>query len=261
MRMLSDGGIIRQPFDTIAGTIAGSADGAILVPGAAIPVHKMNVAQCGPLLRTKAAGMVVLSQELLTAQTEAEGLITRSLRRSVGAAIDRQVFATLLLSTPAALTSQGLLQDAANLLSALDLTDEFRPYYIASPDVALRIATSTASGVQDFPNAMWNGGSIYGVPLLVSGGLDPYHLLLVDAARLAGNADTPEVGVSAQGSIQMNSAPTMHAGSGSPTVPTPSTVVSLWQSNSVAVRVIETFACDVVSPNAIASVWLGGSPA
>ena len=93
MRMLSDGAIVRQPFDSIIGAIAGSADGAILAPGAAIPVHKMNAEQSGPLGTQKAAGLVVLSMELLQAQTEAEGIITRSLRRSVGAAVDRAVFA------------------------------------------------------------------------------------------------------------------------------------------------------------------------
>ena len=82
----------------------------------------------------------------------------------------------------------GLLNDAANLLMALDLTDESRPDYVASPDVAVRLAVSTDSGVQDFPGVTWNGGEIYGVPLLVSGGLDANTLLLVDAAKLAGNA-------------------------------------------------------------------------
>ena len=163
MRMLADGAIVRQPFDTIAGTIAGSADGAILAPGAAIPVHKMNTLQSGPLTRTKAAGMVVLSAELLAAQQEAEGLITRSLRRSVGAAVDRAVFATLLLSAPAALTSQGLLKDAANLLTSAGLTDESRPYFVASPDVAIRLAVANDAEVQDFPDTTWNGGSIYGI--------------------------------------------------------------------------------------------------
>ena len=67
--------------------------------------------------------------------------------------------------------------------------------------------------------------------------------------------------MSNQGNISMDSAPTMSAGSGSPTAPTAATTVSLWQSNSVAIRVIENFGVDVVSPGAVASVWLGGSPA
>jgi hypothetical protein len=258
MRMWADGAVTRLPFEVVVGAISGSADGTILQPGAAIPVSKMNITSA-TLERQKAAGLLVLSEELLKQQREAEALITRQLRASVGKAVDKQVFTDLLVGVTA-ITSQGLLTDVRSLLEAVDPTTESRLYFVASPNVAILMATSHTNGVRWFPATTAVGGEVVGVPVLVSDAIDTGYLLLVDAARLGGNADVPVVEASRQAALQMDSAPTMSAGSGSPNVPTETNTVSMWATNSVAIRAIAFFGVTRVRPNAVASVFTGGSP-
>jgi hypothetical protein len=61
-------------------------------------------------------------------------------------------------------------------------------------------------------------------------------LALLDASALGAASDTPEVLVSRDGDVQMDTAPTMRAGAGSPDVPVGYTVVSMFATNSVAIR-------------------------
>lgn len=115
-----------------------------------------------------------------------------------------------------------------------------RPAYYTTPAVARFLAfMRDALGNIAFPGVLPNGGSLDGIPLRVSqylannGGSAGAPFVLVDEAEIY-LADDGSVTLdqSDQVSLQMDSAPT---NSSSATV-TPTTMVSMWQTNSIAFR-------------------------
>lgn len=95
----------------------------------------------------------------------------------------------------------------------------------------------------EFPTVMADGGTLFGRPLIVSdhiaspgspaGGLlilmIPQEIYLSDDGQVM-------VDASREASLQMDDSPTMAATSGSPATPTGTSVVSMFQTNSVAIR-------------------------
>jgi hypothetical protein len=88
-RMLADNALVRLPFSVRIGRIASGATAEIVQAGESIPVTSLQLADGVTLERRKAAGLLVVTQELLDAGgTAVEGLISRNLRTSVGQAVD-----------------------------------------------------------------------------------------------------------------------------------------------------------------------------
>jgi HK97 family phage major capsid protein len=114
-----------------------------------------------------------------------------------------------------------------------------RPAYYTTPAVARLLSFMTDTmGNPAFPGITPQGGSYRGTPIRVSqylanaGGSGGAPLILVDEAEIWKSDDgTVTLDASDQVSIQMDSAPTQDS-----TVPTATSVVSMWQTNSVAFR-------------------------
>jgi Phage capsid family len=260
-RMFADGAPTRVPLNVIIGTLAStSTAGSSVEAGEALPLLRADLDHV-TIDRRKAGGVVALSNELLRDAPVAEALITRFLRNRVAEAVDADVFSILLTGlTP--MTTQGLLVDVRNLLNAVGLTPASRPYWLVSPSVAVTMATSNTDGQPWFPAATALGGEVGGIPVLVSAGIPAATLALVDAARIAGNVETPVVSLSTQATIEMDTAPTGHGGAGSPIGPVGATAaqVNLWQQDATAIKAMAYYGIARMDGNAIASVFVGGSP-
>ena len=176
-------------------------------------------------------------------------------------AADRQ-FLVLLVSGTTVVNSVGSpLDDLRGMLEAVDLTAESRPFWAASPAIAIRLATiggATAvasppvqTGLRLFPDAQPTGvSSLLGYPLVVSGAVPSNRLWLLDAARIAAAADPVELAVSEQASIEMSDTPTMAAtGPGSPDAPVGSSgaFISAFQANASVARAIAYIGASVLS--------------
>ena len=118
-----------------------------------------------------------------------------------------------------------------------DLFDNFegdleRAIWIAKPSVWCARATSIERdvGLRD--------GTFKGAPALASSYAPDGMVLLVDPSGLSVSLGQIELDVSRQGSLSMDSAPSMDTGGlGSPVdAPSALTQVSLWETNAIAVR-------------------------
>jgi Phage capsid family len=241
-RMLADGGLIRLPFAVRVGSIINAAGASIVTPGAAIPVSRLDL-EASNLERKKAAALLVLSRELLDSGTAAESLISRSLRASVSLAVDSEFVTDI--KTGGAVTNAAtanVLADLATALTAVGLTEASRPYWLAAPDVAIRLATvdTASANTPVFPSVSPVGGSLLGIPLLVSSAVPAGTLTLVDTSGIGGASDGVDIMASEHGTVEMEDAPASTAGAGSPEAPVPPTgpIVSLWQENMIGVRVL-----------------------
>ena len=232
-------------------------------PGQAIAVHSMALAEA--FLTPARRLMVALTQELLDAGgSAAEALISRSARQRQRSG-RRRVYHDHHGRRDAQQLDDVALADLEDLLAEVDPTEQSRLYWLAAPNVARRAATVEGSGGgRLFPEASPVGGQLLNIPMLVSSAVASGRLILVDASSLAGAADTIEVSVSRQAALQLDNAPTMSVGAGSPASPVAATAVSLFQTNSIAIRSIAFFGAAVVRSGGVAALdgmaWGEGSP-
>jgi HK97 family phage major capsid protein/HK97 family phage prohead protease len=116
--------------------------------------------------------------------------------------------------------------------------------WITTESIASVLETMVnAMGVREFPTVMANGGTFMGRPLIASQVIPPSGSPLTSNLALINPrdimlADDGEVTIDAsrEASLQMDSAPTNASTGGSPPAPTATTLVSMFQTNSVAVR-------------------------
>jgi hypothetical protein len=233
-------GLRRIPFYV---TIASQADlaGVFWVGEArpvpiAVPPNFLDVR----LEPRKICGIVPLSQELVRARgPAAEAAISETLLAAATRMLDdaflNPAAAEVTEISPASITfGLGSLSSAGDpasdvqqLVAAteLDLTDAV---LLMAPDVAVAAAASllgagTGLGVR--------GGTLFGLPVLTSKALAD-NVVLVHASRIA-LAEDPDVAVdvSEQATLEMTASPTQDGTEG-----TGAQLVSLWQTNSAAIR-------------------------
>jgi HK97 family phage major capsid protein len=96
-----------------------------------------------------------------------------------------------------------------------------------------------ALGVKEFPDMTMNGGLLEGIPVIASQHVKAGIVSFVSAddVYLADDGGVA-IDMSREASLEMTSSPTMSMGDavGSPYVPTPAQLVSMFQTNSVAIR-------------------------
>lgn len=249
------------PFNVrIGGQTSGGTAGWV-GQGKAKPVTKFDFnATTVPF--TKVAAIAVLTQELARfSDPSAEMLVRDSLADCVVARLDTDLFDPDLAAvsnvspagllngvSPVAVSSNVIdYADPASVRAAISLLwapwDSTyigaRPAYYTTPAVARQLALSReALGTPAFPGVTMTGGNLDGVPLRVSqylannGGSGGAPFILVDEAEVY-LADDGSVTLDASdvASIEMDSAPTQAAGT-----PTAASLVSMWQTNSIAFR-------------------------
>jgi HK97 family phage major capsid protein len=250
----------RVPFNVrIAGQTSGGTAGWV-GQGKAKPVTKFDY-NATTIPFTKIAAIAVLTQELIRfSDPSAEALVRDSLADTVIERIDSDLFdpdkAAVANVSPAGLLNgvapvQGPTgSDPDDIRCALlrlwapwDSTNlGARPAYYTTPAVARFLAFSRdALGNPGFPGVTPFGGTLDGIPLRVSnylannGGSAGSPFILVDESEVF-LADDGNVTLDAseQATIEMSDTP---AGSSNPTVVASSTLpVSMWQTNSVALR-------------------------
>jgi HK97 family phage major capsid protein len=250
----------RVPFNVrIAGQTSGGT-GYWVGQGKAKPVTKFDF-NATTIPFTKVAAISVLTQELVRfSDPSAEALVRDSLAEAVIARIDNDLFDPDVVAA-SNVNPAGLLNgvapvagpatgDADDIRCALlrlwapwDATNiGLRPAYYTTPAVARMLAFARdALGNSAFPGVTPFGGTLDGVPLRVSqylannGGSGGAPFILVDEAEVF-LADDGNVTLDAseQASIEMSDTP---VGSSSATVAASSVnLVSMWQTNSIALR-------------------------
>jgi HK97 family phage major capsid protein len=226
--------------------------------GKAKPVTKFDY-NATTIPFTKVAAITVITQELARfSDPNAETLVRDSLADTIIAKIDNDLFdpdaAAIANVSPA-----GLLNGVAPVAGSNNSDDiddircailrlwapwdstnlGMRPAYYTTPAVARYLSFLTdALGNPAFPGVTPTGGSYKGVPIRVSnylannGGSGGAPFILVDEAEVyLADDGSVTVDASEQASIEMNDAPTSTAAT-----PTGASLVSMWQTNSIALR-------------------------
>jgi HK97 family phage major capsid protein/HK97 family phage prohead protease len=197
----------------------------------------------------KAAGIIVLSEELVTLSTpSAENLVREEMIAGMGAFLDAQfndpAVAAVANVNPAAITNGASTAAASGVTSAA-----------AKADIAASIAVFTAANVpldgsvwlmNDsnafglsisvnalgqplFPGMTAQGGTLFGMPVIVSNSVSTRVILLHAPSILYADEGGVRIDVSREASVQMDSAPT-------DTVDATTVYLSLWQRNLIGLK-------------------------
>jgi len=230
--------------------------------GKAIPVSKMHTTQT-TLGIAKAAGLVVLTQELVRSSApSAEMMVRNDLIAAIAQFLDQQFIAPdyaavanvspasvtngVVPIAPTGTTSAALRADVQTLFAAWIAAnlDPSGGVWVMTPTTALAISLMlNALGQPVFPTINMNGGTFFGLPVVVSQSAmqvgspvsgEGNLIVLINAPEIL-LADDGQVVIdaSAEASIQMLDNPTNDAAAGTPT-----TMVSMFQTDSVALRAV-----------------------
>ena len=265
-RLMAENAFTRAPFHVPFGVVSGPASGSVVPEGASIPVSRLSLANV-TLEPRKVAALVVMTADLVRNTSAAsQALFARELRGAVSDAADGALFDSTIDSSTPQFTSSGndvddIRADLFQMLSAVNSVGSAALYWVAAPDVAKRLSTIATSGGSDaFPNASALGGELLNLPLLVSSVLPAGTLYLLNAGSIAAEAGAIEVADSEHATVQMNDEPT-----GDSVTPTASALVSMLQTNSVALRATVMMAVERLRVDAIAKLdgisWMGEATA
>lgn len=232
-------------------------DGYWVGEGQAKPLTRFSFEQI--ILRfTKVANIAVVSEELLRfSSPSAEVVVRNALAEALQARMDSDFInpaITLIADTRPASVTNGASTAASVGATAEDVRTDLKVlfgYFIAANIntgglvLVMRQAQALSLslmrndlGQREFPDINMNGGSLEGIPVITSQYV-PTGIVAAIAAPEIYLADDGGVSVdlSREASLQMDSAPTNEISDlASPPAPTAVAMVSMFQTNSVAIR-------------------------
>lgn len=252
-RLMSDSAFARTPFHVRAGVVTGTAAGAAVAEGASVPVGKITLNNV-LLLPQKACALIVVTDELLRNLSSAgQSLFSRELAGAIAESVDL-AFLSSVASGITPITSAGTSATNAKhdlrtaLLQVSGIGSE-KLYWCAAVDVAKKASALDAAGLDAFPAMSAAGGEMAALPCLVSSGIPAGNLYLLDGSQIAADATAPTIQASTESDILMDSTP-----SGSSAVPTPGTMVSMFQTDSTALMATCWFGAQRLRTSAVAVV-------
>lgn len=197
----------------------------------------------------KAAGIIVLSEELVKLSTpSAENLVREEMIAGMGAFLDVQfndpTVAAVANVNPAAITNGASTAAASGVTSAAakaDLAASVAVFTAANVPLdgsvwlmndsnAFGLSISiNALGQPLFPGMTAQGGTLFGMPVIISNNVSTRVILLHAPSILYADEGGVRIDVSREASVQMDSAPT-------DTVDATTVYLSLWQRNLIGLK-------------------------
>ncbi|PZP90512.1 MAG: phage major capsid protein [Variovorax paradoxus] len=245
-----EGRLRRLPFDTPV-LVQGSPGSAKWVgEGKSKPVTQWAYTKT-KLEPLKVATIAAATKETIRrASVAADALIRDELTLSIGTAIDSTLVGTAAAVagvSPAGLRNgvtatvlpgdgslEGIRLDIATMLKALvgNNLSVAGAFWLMSETTAIDLGGVTnLAGAAAFPGITPEGGTLAGLPAFTSQAIPANVVLLIKGDEIfLGDEGGIEVSISDQASIVMDDAPAQDAAAGAPGT---TSVVSLWQTNSV----------------------------
>ena len=251
-RMLPD--MKRVPLaSATVGTITTPATGYVIADGQIKNVSRFTLAN-GLLAPTKAASIIVMSQELLRNAAVAQPLITAEMINAAALAIDVQFLAVatagVSVATSVGSTALSVRNDIQNLLRQVGTDHRSRLYLVTTSAIAENLslmgATST-NGAPAFEQMTYQGGEIAGLQVVTSDAVSQGQMILIDAQGFAGAVEPATLQVMKEGTI-------MAADPADSPVTASSLFQSLWQLNLSALLCERWFGVQRLRTNSVAAV-------
>jgi HK97 family phage major capsid protein len=260
--VLGDGAFMRVPPQTTVRITTAGATAYVANEGAPKPASVMAFVNANVTM-SKVPVFVVVSAELMKAGGPGPmALLGRELRGALAQGTD-QYFLGQVTSGLSAIPSSGsnsvaIRNDLRDLLDAVVIGAASKLYFVMPPQISKRLAVVGDSvGGRMFPGMTPTGGTLDGIPALVSDVATAGQITLLDAAQFAVSAGQIELDRSDEALLQLDSAPDSPPLASSPTI-------SLWGQNLSALRAERYLGAQRLRTTAAASVsgftGVGSSP-
>jgi hypothetical protein len=229
-RALSDNSFVKVEMAAAPVVITTTAaTGSTVAELAPLPISSMAFNAPSVALR-KTITEVVTSNEIVRNPANTRH-IGAELRRSTAKAVDTTAIAHIVSSGTSTATTGGtvanLITDLQSMFVDIEIGEQSRLYFVLNAALAAGLSARLAGSVG------WDltptGGTLAGVPVVVSSGVPTGNLVLVDASRFAAYSDVITLDASEQATLAMSTTPD------SPPVAS-TTFVSLWQHNMTSLR-------------------------
>jgi len=246
---LWDSGGRRVPTQTRLGIVSSNATAWSRNEGQPIPITTLTLT--GPSITLHdAASMIVMTREVAeNMSAEANNLVATELRGAVAQTVDVEFFDLIMDSGTPSTPSLGNDLDSFKA-DVRWLFDQVSMAGGRSFLFAMDRATANAATFYDDRGAMSPmGGELFGIPAMVSDAIPAGTLRLIRADDLALALDPIRLDASDEAAIQMLDNPTNNS-----VTPTATNMVSLFQTDGVALRAVVSFAAELVKADAIAEV-------
>jgi hypothetical protein len=250
-RMLADGFVVVPPRTRIGLTTTG-ATGSTVAEASLKPISSLALSDLGILQPQKSSCIVVVTEEVVDSPGAAD-LLGNELKAGVAVATDAGFIA---IATTAGLASTGtagtslanIVTDLSYLFANVTTSARSKLFLVTTSLLCKKMALkSDATGARAFPDLGFAGGSIAGVPVLVSDAVASGVVLLVDASGFAASSEVVVLDASRSATLQMESAPDSPPVAGTVTT-------SLWQRNLRALRAERWWACQRLRDSAVARI-------
>jgi hypothetical protein len=246
------GNLLHQaPFNTRVIAASAAVTANEILEGKPVRVRALDLT--GFSVTPRKVGAITVATDELWRAMDPRGVeyVSRLLREACAKAVDTAVLAEL----DEANDFSAVLGDAASFATA------FRNavgVVCQRPASRMLVACSVEAATQLIgldTNGQVNpfGGSIYGIPTVITAGIAS-GLAVIDFGSVVGEMTQVEIDASNSGSIQLDDDPTNDSDT-----PTPTNVVSMFATNTTAVRAIMSFAVHQNRTDVMASINLAAS--
>ncbi len=187
--------------------------------------------------------LIVASKEALDADAAGFEILRRELLRAGAAGVDTEFFATVIADlTAAPADAEDPLPAITTAMAEVIISGGSRPMFFAGVGAARYLSTAQNDLGRIFPEMTPLGGSILGIPVMVSDYIGDPELLLIDGAGWNIAPPAFDVRAGGQGVVRFQ-------GQDAP--------VSLWQNNLISMRVIGTFGMEALRDNTASLIEFG----
>ena len=254
--------LLKVPFNVRWGSQTSGSTANWVGQAKPIPVSKLTTGS-GTLGIAKAAGLVVLTEELVrSSQPSAEIMVRNDLANAIAQFLDQQFiapdYAAVANVSPASITN-GVVPTAASGTAASNLRQDVQTLFgawiaanidprggcwVMTPTTALSISLMISSlGEPLFPRMTINGGEFIGLPAVVSNSAKQVGSPVSSEGNLLALCHCPSIALADEGglvvdasreaALEMLDNPTNDG-----STPTATSMVSMFQTDSVAIRAV-----------------------
>lgn len=233
MRLVADRAVHRAPLRTRLVAAGTEPFAAVVEPGEAIPLRSLDL-DSKIINPVSIATMLAFSEDIWRdASAAGQAFVTGLMRQAVAKAADVAFFDHLTTSPTASEAANvgddaGILAGLRAVLDAVHTRGGAQLYWAASPLAANALEVMDSDKIDPL------GGQILGRPAIVTEGLGTGRkVALINGSAVVAEVERIAVDSTDAATLEMDNAPSMDS-----TTPTGAELVSLFQTNSVAVKVI-----------------------
>ena len=245
LRMIADRAVYQVPLRAAVYLPDADVTAAVVGEGQPFPVQGFSLNRTR-IDSFKVAGGFVATDELIRDISPAgQAFLNSQLRAAVANAADTEMFSRMtnsgtLVETTTGAGAEDVLVSVGAALSAVIQRATDRPYFAVSPAAAAWLAA--LEGMPE--NCDVFGGRFLNRPCVITDALSGLRIAVVNGQAVAGHVDRVDITASGSATVDMADSPATGA----------TTQVSMFQTNSAAVKVVSHLAIEPIREDGLAFV-------